>query len=123
MPGKTLGVRRLQCGRKDLFPLNKTILNLYGLIHNKKKIFIDKFGKPFIYEKTLNSILKCYRIKRIDKKETASVIWLNGINHPYTIPRPPINNPGWARILHLEQAPWMLYDYVSHPTKDTYRRV
>ncbi len=123
MPGKTLGIRRIQCGRKDLLPLRRAITDIYSLIHSKNKTFIDSKGKPFIYEKTLSSKLKCYQIKRIDKKESASTLWLRGVNHPFTIPRPPINNPGWARVLHLGPSPWMLYDYVSQPSKDTYRRV
>jgi hypothetical protein len=123
MPGKSLGVRRLQCGRKDLLPLKKPVMNLYGLLHSKSKTFIDSLGKPFIYDKTLSSKLKCYKISKIEPKGTASLLWLHNISFPFTIPRPPINNPGWARILHLGPSPWMLYDYVSSPTKDTYRRV
>ena len=123
MPGKTLGIRRLQCGRKDLLPLKRAVNNIYALLQCKQKYFIDSNGKLFIYEKTLTSKLKCYPIKRIDKKDTASLLWLSGVNHPFSIPRPPINNPGWARVLHLGPSPWMLYDYVSRPTKDTYRKV
>lgn len=92
-------------------------------MHYKGKCFIDNSGRPFIYEKTLSSKLKCYKIKKIEKKDTASLVWLYDVNTPFTIPRPPLDNPGWARILHLGPSPWMLYDYVSQPVKDTYRRV
>lgn len=123
MPGKTLGIRRIQCGRRDLLPLRKAVTNLHDLLQCKHKTFIDSNGKPFIYNKTLSSKLKCYKILRVDKKDTASLLWLHGVTTPFTIPRPPLGNPGWARVLHLGPSPWMLYDYVSSPTKDTYRRV
>ena len=123
MPGKTLGVRRLQCRRSDLLPLKKAILDIPALLHAKGHTFIDTKGKPFIYQKTLSSKLICYKIKKIERKEVASLLWLHGINFPITIPRPPLNDPTHARMLHLKGVPWILYDYVSHPTKDTYRRV
>jgi hypothetical protein len=123
MPGETLGLRRLQCGRRDLLPLKRAVMSLFDLLHAKQKFFIDNKGRPFEYEKTLSSKLKCYQIQRVDKKETASLLWLHGVSIPFTIPRPPQGNPGWARVLHLGPSPWMLYDYVSQPTKDTYRRV
>ena len=123
MPGDTLGIRRLQCGRKDLLPLKRAVTSIPDLLQAKQKCFIDSRGKPFIYEKTLSSKLKCYRIARIDKKDTASVLWLNGVSFPFTIPRPPVDDLGWARVLHRGPSPWLLYDYVSRPTKDTYRRV
>lgn len=123
MPGETLGIRRLQCGRSDLLPLKKAVTSLYDLLHCKHKAFIDSKGKLFEYEKTMSSKLKCYQIQRIDRKEVASVLWLHGVTHPFTIPRPPAGSPGWARVLHLGPSPWLLYDYVSSPTKDTYRRV
>jgi hypothetical protein len=123
MPGKTLGIRRIQCGRRDLQPLKKAILNVAALLHCKYKNFIDASGKPFIYEKTLSSKLKCYKVRKIDKKEEASLLWLHEVNYPITIPRPLTDNPKWARLLHINDRPWLLYDYVSYPTKDTYRRV
>lgn len=123
MPGKTLGVRRLQCGRSDLLPLKKPVFDIYGLLHAKSNTFIDNYGKPFIYTKTLTSKLIAYKIKEIEKKDTASLLWLHGVSFPFTIPRPPLNNPTWARVLHLGPSAWMLYDYVSHHTKDTYRKV
>ncbi len=123
MPGETLGVRRLQCGRRDLMPLKKAIFTIPDLVQCKTKNFIDMYGKPFIYMKTYNSRLKSYAIKRIEKKETASLLWLVGIPSPFTIPRPPIGEPSYVRMLHLNGAPWLVYDYIRSPTKDTYRRV
>lgn len=125
MPGKTLGIRRLQSRRtaEELHPLKKAIFNVQGLLQAKTKHFIDCNGKPFTYEKTLSSKLKCYKIKRIERKNTLSLLWLYGMNYPISIDRPPMNNPQWVRMLHKGAEPWLLYDYVSQPVKDTYRRV
>lgn len=123
MPGETLGVRRIQSRRTDLFPLKKAVLDLPTLIQCKTKFFIDNKGSPFIYQKTYNSKLKCYRIKRIENKDVASLLWLVGCSSPFTIPRPPRDNPPFVRILHYNGEPWLLYDYVRIPEKDTYRRV
>lgn len=123
MPGATLGVRRLQCGRSDLLPLKKALLDVSDLIHCKTKNFIDSSGTPFTYVKEYSSLLKCYRIKRIDRKETASILWLYDWPTPITIPRPPLNNPEYVRLLHVNGAPWIVYDYVRCQVKDTYRRI
>jgi hypothetical protein len=123
MPGETLGVRSLQCGRRDLLPLKKAILDIPELLKHKNKFFIDRVGKPFIYTKTYNSRLKCYKLKRVDRKETASLLWLQGCSSPFTIARPPLNDPPFVRILHYEGEPWLLYDYVRENHKPTYRRV
>lgn len=123
MPGKTLGVRRIQCGRKDLLPLNKAILGIPDLIQAKTKTFIDRAGNPFIYTKTYNSRLRCHKIKRVERKEVASLLWLEGIPAPVTVPRPPMEDFPFVRMLHFNGNPWLIYDYVRRPEKDTYRRV
>lgn len=123
MPGKTLGIRRIQCGRRDLLPLRKAAMTLPELIRSRSKFFIDSEGNPFIYDKTYNSRLKTYKIKRIEKKDTASLLWLQGCSAPFTVPRPPLDNPPFVRILHYEGEPWLFYDYVWTKEKDTYRRV
>lgn len=123
MPGSTLGIRRLQSGRKDLLPLKKAIMDVSALIHCRTKIFIDSKGTPFTYVKTKNSLLKTYRIKKIDRKEVASLLWLYDYPGPITIPRPPLNNPMYVRLLHVNNCPWIVYDYVREVIKDTYRRI
>jgi hypothetical protein len=123
MPGKTLGIRRVQCGRRDLFPLRKAITSLPDLIKCKHKYFIDSRGYAFIYQKTQNVKLKSYRIKRIDAKDVASILWLEGVPFPFTIERPPLPEYKWARLLHMGDAPWLIYDYATLEVKSTYRRV
>lgn len=123
MPGKTLGIRRMQCGRRDLFKLKKALMNYPQILRCKTKHFIDSKGMPFTYVKTQSSMLKAYQIKSIELKETASLLWVHGVPHPFTLERPPLNNPKWVRLLHLGDHPWIVYDYVNLPTKTTYRRV
>lgn len=123
MPGKTLGVRRIQCGRRDLVPLKKAVFNIPQLLRSNKKFFIDTAGKPFIYQKTYSSRLKCYKITKVHKKETASILHLHGVNSPFTVDAPPPAEAKFARLLHMGNLPWLLYDYVPLVTKETYRRV
>lgn len=123
MPGETLGVRRLQCGRKDLYPLKKAVLDVQGLIRTRKPAFVDDKGRLFSYLKTYSSKLICYKIKDIEKKDSASLLRLYDCVEPFTIKRPPPPEATWARLLHIGDSPWMLYDYVRAPVKDTYRRV
>lgn len=123
MPGKSLGIRRLQCKRNDLLELKKAIFTVPDLIQCKTKFFIDRNGNPFIYMKTINSTLKSYRIKRIEKKEVASLLWLYENPSPFTIERPPVGEPEFVRMLHHKGVPWLVYDYMRSPIKDTYRRV
>lgn len=123
MPAKTLGIRRLQSQRSDLLPLGKAVMGLPDLIQCKTKNFIDSKGKVFTYMKTLNSKLKSYPIRKIEKKEVASLLWLKGIPSPFTIERPPVGDPEYARVLHLFGEPWLVYEYTRSPEKDTYRRI
>ncbi len=123
MPGKTLGTRRLQCVRKDLFPLKRAVTDTTGILQSRRKNFITCTGKLFTYEKTLTVPLKSYKIKDVDLKGEASLLWLHGVNTPMTIPRPPDPNYKWARVLELNSAPWLLYDYTKERQKLTHRKV
>ena len=123
MPGETIGIRRLQSRRKDLFKLRRIIFNVEDLVKSNKKHFIDSHGKAFTYERKYSSKLKTYRIKRIQRKETASLLWLYEVPNPITIPRPPDQGTSFVRILHIGDSPWLFYDYVGECLKPTYRRV
>lgn len=123
MPGKTLGIRRLQCGRKDLQTIKRAYPDFQSMLSSKKKIFIDSAGEPFIYNKTLNSPLIHHKIKRIQLKDTKSIVWLNLVPSPFTIPRPPYGDALWARVLYFKGTPWFIYDFASERGKDSYKRV
>ena len=124
MAGKTIGMRRLQTPMKNILPLKRSISSSLGIIkQDRVNTFIDTEGTPFIYEKTTWSSLKYYKIRKIERKNSASVLWLKGINFPFKIPRPPVNDLQWAGVLHIAGLPWMLYEYSAVKHSDTRRKV
>lgn len=124
MPGKTIGMRRLQTPAKELYPLRGSIAAPISLIRQTRiKTFIDNVGTPFIYEKTTSSSLKYYKIRKIELKNVASVLWLNGVSFPFKVPRPPKDGLSWAGVLHVKEIPWLLYEYSETKKADTRRKV
>ena len=123
MPGKTLGLRRLQTPFRTLVNLRKAVTSPVGVIKQSNQPFIDSLGKLFIYEKTIYTPLKYYKIKRIDKKGTYSLVWLRGVNSPFEVSRPPLSQYVWAAVLHIKQFPWMLYEYSEAKLRDTIRKI
>ena len=122
-PGKTLGIRRLQTSFKNILPLEKACQDSLALIKNAAGPYIDSLGKCFLYEKTKWCALRYYRIRKVEKKEVASLLWLADIKFPFTIPRPPPDRVSWAGVLDLDGLPWLLYNYSSEYQKTTRRKV
>ncbi len=122
MYGATIGIRRIQ-SHMDLMPLKKSIDTHLGIIKQKDNTFIDTRGMPFIYERTLFCALKYYSIRKVEQKIVASVLHLDGVKAPFTIPRPPHSDMLWAGLLHLYDLPWMLYEYSETRIKDSKRKV
>lgn len=123
MEGETIGKRRMQTPMQNLMPIKGSINSLVGIVKQSHKTFIDTKGLPFIYEKTKSCPLRYYRIKRIERKQTASVLWLKGISFPFKVPRPPTMDLQWAGLLHLGNRPWLLYEYSQEKLADTRRKV
>jgi hypothetical protein len=123
MPGSSLGVRRLQCGRKDLCRLKTAYPDFQSMIASKKNTFIDSNGTPFIYRKTVNSPLIHHAVLKIDPRDDCSIVWFRNINCPMSIPRPPYGDARWARVLYYKGSPWFIYDFTTERGKDSYRRV
>lgn len=123
MPGKTLGIRRLQCQRDDLYNLKKGILDFPSMIGSNYTIFIDSNGTPFKYKKTLTCKLIYHLVEKIHLKESCSLVKCTGVPFLLEIPRPPYGDARWARVLYFGDAAWMLYDFTTHRGKDSYRRV
>jgi len=122
MHGATIGIRRMQ-SHMDLMPLKKSIDTHLGMIKQKENTYIDTAGNPFIYEKTEFAQLRYLRIKRIDYKTKACLLWLYDCSFPFTIPRPPETGYTWAGILHIKNYPWLLYEYSKEKIKDTRRKI
>lgn len=123
MPGKSLGIRRIQSGRQDLCRLKKAYTDFSSMLKSKRKIFIDSNGVPFIYNRTLHSPLVHHQIKRIEPKDSCSIVWLKNIPSPMIIERPPVAEVRWARVLYYKGSPWLIYDFTLERGKDSYRRV
>jgi hypothetical protein len=123
MPGKTLGQRRLQTPHKGLLPLRKSVDSLVGILKQYSYYFVDSKGVPFIYQKTLILPLKYRKIRKIEKKTTASLIWIENWKIPFTIPRPPSPDMLWAGVLLMRKYPWIIYEYSETKKKNTRRKV
>lgn len=123
MSGDTLGIRRIQTPHKNLMPIRGSLGSITGILKQTSKTFIDSKGIPFIYEKTRTCSLRYYKIKKVEQKTTASVLWLKGINFPFKVPRPPTSITKWAGILHLGEHPWILYEYSEEKLPNTRRKV
>ena len=123
MSGDSLGLRRIQTPHKNLLPLRRSVLNLTGIIKQRTSTFIDSKGSPFIYEKTTWCKLKYYKIRKVEKKGIASILWLHGVSAPNVIPRPPHTDMKWAGMLLLNSDPWLLYQYSEEKQKDSKRKV
>ena len=123
MEGRTLGARRIQTPHKNIYQLKKMIASYNGILKQKSNYFIDNLGRPFYYHKKRFAQLKYLRIKRVEKKEVASLVWARGVKTPFTVPRPPEDNMLWAGVLHLQGLPWVLYEYSETKLKDTKKKV
>lgn len=117
-----LGRRRLETPHKNLFGLRNSIPSKEVLFKNKGNTrYIDRLGHIFIYKKTLYCDIISHKIKRIDRKTIASLVWVSKINFPFKVSRPPPSEYTWAGILYLKQNPWLLYDYFTEK-QHTYKR-
>ena len=121
--GRTLGARRMQTAHKNLLQLKRMLTSDNGILKQSKKYFIEHTGKPFVYEKARFAQLKYLRIKRVEKKDIASLVWVQGHNTPFTVPRPPEDGMLWAGVLHLHGLPWVLYEYSEVKLKDSKKKV
>lgn len=123
-PGTTLGVRRLQTPFEDLYPLKRAVETPIALLKQpSNKFWVDKSGKMFYYTKTRMAKVKYRKIKKIERKITSTVVWLEGINHNFIVDRPPPDHCLWAGVLYVDNLPWILYDYSSEKLSDLVRKI
>jgi len=123
MPGKTLGVRRIQSPQKNHFPLKIMLTNFVQVIKYGQGNYIDSNGRIFFYEKSKFLPLIYNRINRVEKKTTASLLWVKDINFPFTIPQPPEELTTYAGVLYYKNLPWLLYDYSITKLKPKRKKV
>lgn len=123
MPGATLGIRRLQHGGNNLFRLKRAYTDFHSMIKSKKNVFIDSKGTPFIYTKTINAPLIYHMVKKLEYKDTSTVVYLRSVPYPISIPRPPFCDPIWAQVLYFKGSPWTIYNFSPFRGEDSYIRV
>ena len=75
MPGETLGMRRLQSPMKSIYPLRYQIDDEIGMMKHRGKHFIDTNGVYWYNEKTGTAQLKYHKIRKIERKDIATVVW------------------------------------------------
>jgi hypothetical protein len=126
MPGSTLGIRRLQTHTKrdQLVPLIKSMQTVVGVIKNPAARYIDCNGKVFMYQRTRTIKVKYLKIKKIEPKEgTSTILWVRGINTPFTLIRPPYATMTWVGIIYLGDFPWIVYEFSESKKPDARKRI
>ena len=122
MPGKSLGLRRLQTSHKNLYELHKGAYSIPELL--KHKSWVDSSGKILEYQKTKVVALKHHLIKKVEKKDTCSIIWVSGVPFPFEVRNPPSDLAKYCRILYSDKVnPWLIYDFTIEKGKDTVRKI
>ena len=123
MLGITLGMRRLQSPMRSLYPLKYMLENETDLLHHQGKFYIDNSGLFFTKSKTITTQLKYHKIMRVEKKTTASQLWIKDCPFPFTLKRPLPETASWAGVLYKNGVPWILYDLSEEKKKDTWRKI
>ena len=122
MSGKTLGIRRLQTPMKSIYPLRYMIEDEISLMKHRGKSFIDNTGEVIYYEKQETVSLTYYKIKKVEKKGVAALIWLKGIPYPFAANRPPEEGYTWVGMIHKSGLPWKIWEFAEAKKRDTWRK-
>ena len=123
MSGHTLGIRRIQSPMNSIYPLRYMIEDITGLMRHRGKFFIDNLGKVFNYEKTETVKLQYHKIRKREKKSTATVLWLIDCPFPFAEKSPPSDELSWAGVLYRDGLPMAIYDFAKEKQKATWRKV
>lgn len=121
--GSSLGERRLRTPLKNMYDLKYKIDNFGGLVKHRGRFYVDSNGKFFIYEKSKRADLKYHLIGKIETKDLASLIWIQGIPFPFEVPRPPSQLEKYAGILYIDKRPAFLYELSTRKWKDSWRKI
>ena len=121
--GKTLGIRRLKTPHKNLYPLKYMLDDFRSMVQHRGNNYIDSRGRYFQYEKTKTIPLDSIEITKVDRKGTASLIWLSKVPFPFTVKRPPATEMKYAQVLMVNNKPSVLWSYSTTKQKRTWRKV
>ena len=123
MSGETLGKRRIQSPMNSIYPLRYMIEDITGLMRHRGKHFVDNNGRVFTYEKTETVKLHYHKIRKKEKKTTATVIWLKDCPFPFAEKSPPREELTWAGVLYKDGVPIAIYDFTEEKQKSTWRKI
>lgn len=122
LPYPTIGQRRLRVDR-PLYRLDKGMSCIKEMLSSTTRYFIDTNGIVFHYHCSKSAVIKPHRIKEVLYYDEYSVIRLDKVNFPIKVDRPPEPNQRWAGILHLDNTPWVLYEYSEFEQPSFRKRV
>tara|TARA_B100000575_G_scaffold195465_1_gene158037 strand:+ start:4510 stop:5028 length:519 start_codon:yes stop_codon:yes gene_type:complete len=124
MKGESLGVRRLQSPHKNLYRLKVMIESFSDFVHHKgKPYYIDTNGVFFRWVKNKTWKLISHKIEKMEKKDIATLIWVNNIPFPFFVKRPPKATIKYANILYNGNHPSILYSFSEVKQKKSWRKV
>jgi|TARA_Y100001938_G_C8033444_1_gene401979 hypothetical protein len=121
--GETLGLRRLRTPYPNVYPLKKAVHDIPSLLKSSSKRFINSEGEVFSYEKTRMVPLRYHLIYKVQNRDIVSLVWIEDINFPFEVPRPPSPLMRWAGILYEKNYPWLLYEFSEEWKKDSKRKI
>ncbi len=121
--GQSIGERRLRTPLKNLYDLKYQIEDFGGLMKHRGRFYIDSTGKFFIYEKSKSAKLKYHLIGKLEQKDVATLMWIQGIPFPFELPRPPDHTMRYAGILYINDKPSFVYEFSSTLKKDSWRKI
>ena len=121
--GSSLGERRLKTPMKNLYNNKYQIDNFGGLIKHRGRFYVDSNGKFFIYEKSKKADLKYHLIGKLEHKDVATLMWIQGIPFPFELLRPPAPHIRFAGILYIDNKPSFIYELSEEKKKDTWRKI
>ena len=123
MLGETLGERRLQTPMKSIYPLRYMIEDEIAMNKHRGKLFIDSLGKVIVHEKTHTVQIKYHKIKKLELKEIATVVWIKDVPYPFIERRPPLSYHTWVGLIYKKGLPWKICEYSTKQKKDTWRKM
>ncbi len=121
--GETIGVRRLSTPYKNLYNLKIMIEDFPSLFKHRGKYYVDSTGKFFVYEKSKVVDLIYHKIKKVERKDIATVLWLDSIAFPFETKRPPDAKYQYAGVLYINKQPAYLYDFSTNMKKKSWRKI
>lgn len=121
--GASIGERRLKTPHKHLYDLKYKLDDFAAMTKHRGRFYVDSNGKFFVYEKSKSAKLIYHRIKKVEPKGIATLLWVNTIPFPFELPRPPEKHHQYAGVLYIDDKPSYLYETSVEMKKITWRKV